>query len=244
MSENGRNKNNMNNNNNNAPKKKNNKFLIIYAVIAFLFLYSFSTAKDMLTTTQISYNEFIQLVENKEIERVSTEGTALVIVPKDTSEYKGKVLYTGNVDNPELINLLTENGVDFYPEIVKQNSAIMDFIIINVLPFVLMFFIVRFIFNKMGKKMGGGPMGMGKSNAKIYMENDIKITFDDVAGQDEAKESLTEIIDFLNNPKRYTEIGAKLPKGALLVGPPGTGKTLLAKAVAGEAKVPFLTVSG
>ncbi len=244
MSENGPNKNNMNNNNNNAPKKKNNKFLIIYAVIAFLFLYSFSTAKDMLTTTQISYNEFIQLVENKEIERVSTEGTALVIVPKDTSEYKGKVLYTGNVDNPELINLLTENGVDFYPEIVKQNSAIMDFIIINVLPFVLMFFIVRFIFNKMGKKMGGGPMGMGKSNAKIYMENDIKITFDDVAGQDEAKESLTEIIDFLNNPKRYTEIGAKLPKGALLVGPPGTGKTLLAKAVAGEAKVPFLTVSG
>ncbi|MBM6860105.1 ATP-dependent metallopeptidase FtsH/Yme1/Tma family protein [Clostridium saudiense] len=232
------------NNNNNMPKKKNNKFLIIYAVIAFLFLYSFSTAKDMLTTTEISYNEFIQLVENKEIERVSTEGTALVIVPKDTSKYKGKVLYTGNIDNPDLINLLTENGVNFFPEIVKQNSLIMDFIIINVLPFVLMFFAVRFIFNKMGQKMGGGPMGMGKSNAKIYMENDIKITFDNVAGQDEAKESLTEIIDFLNNPKRYTQIGAKLPKGALLVGPPGTGKTLLAKAVAGEAKVPFLTVSG
>ena len=247
MSEKRPNKNNMNNNmnnNNNMPKKKNNKFLIIYAVIAFLFLYSFSTAKDMLTTTEISYNEFIQLVENKEIERVSTEGTALVIVPKDTSKYKGKVLYTGNIDNPDLINLLTENGVNFFPEIVKQNSLIMDFIIINVLPFVLMFFAVRFIFNKMGQKMGGGPMGMGKSNAKIYMENDIKITFDNVAGQDEAKESLTEIIDFLNNPKRYTQIGAKLPKGALLVGPPGTGKTLLAKAVAGEAKVPFLTVSG
>ena len=247
MSEKRPNKNNMNNNmnnNNNVPKKKNNKFLIIYAVIAFLFLYSFSTAKDMLTTTEISYNEFIQLVENKEIERVSTEGTALVIVPKDTSKYKGKVLYTGNIDNPDLINLLTENGVNFFPEIVKQNSLIMDFIIINVLPFVLMFFAVRFIFNKMGQKMGGGPMGMGKSNAKIYMENDIKITFDNVAGQDEAKESLTEIIDFLNNPKRYTQIGAKLPKGALLVGPPGTGKTLLAKAVAGEAKVPFLTVSG
>ncbi len=244
MSENGRNKNNMNNNNNNAPKKKNNKFLIIYAVIAFLFLYSFSTAKDMLTTTEISYNEFIQLVENRQIEKVSTEGNALVIVPKDTSDYKGKVLYTGNVENPDLITLLTENNVDYFPEIVKQNSVIMDFIIINVLPFVLMFFVVRFIFNKMGQKMGGGPMGMGKSNAKIYMENDIKITFDNVAGQDEAKESLTEIIDFLNNPQRYTEIGAKLPKGALLVGPPGTGKTLLAKAVAGEAKVPFLTVSG
>ncbi|WP_302671394.1 ATP-dependent zinc metalloprotease FtsH [uncultured Clostridium sp.] len=233
-----------NNNNNNAPKKKNNKFLIIYAVIAFLFLYSFSTAKDMLTTTEISYNEFIQLVESKQVEKVSTEGSALVITPKDTSEYKGKVLYTGNVDNPDLIPLLTENNVDYFPEIVKQNSVIMDFIIINVLPFVLMFFAVRFIFNKMGQKMGGGPMGMGKSNAKIYMENDIKITFDNVAGQDEAKESLTEIIDFLNNPKKYTEIGAKLPKGALLVGPPGTGKTLLAKAVAGEAKVPFLTVSG
>ena len=194
----------------------------------------------MLTTTEISYNEFIQLVENKQVEKVSTEGNALVIVPKDTSNYKGKVLYTGNVENPDLITLLTENNVDYFPEIVKQNSVIMDFIIINVLPFVLMFFAVKFIFNKMGQKMGGNPMGMGKSNAKIYMENDIKITFDNV----EAKESLTEIIDFLNNPKRYTEIGAKLPKGALLVGPPGTGKTLLAKAVAGEAKVPFLTVSG
>ena len=244
MIENGPN-NNMNNNNN-APKKNNRKFMIIYAVIAFLFLYSFTTAKDMLTTTEISYNKFIELVEDKQIEKVSTEGTALVITPKDTSEYKGKVLYTGNVENPDLINLLTENGVEYFPEIVKQNSVIMDFIIINVLPLVLMFFLVRFLFNKMGKKMGGGPMGMGmgKSNAKIYMENDIKITFNDVAGQDEAKESLTEIIDFLNNPKRYTEIGAKLPKGALLVGPPGTGKTLLAKAVAGEAKVPFLTVSG
>ena len=240
MSENKQNK----NNNLNGPRKKNNKLLIIYAVIAFLFLYSFSTAKDMLTTTEISYNEFIQLVENKEIEKVSTEGTALVITPKDNSNYKGKVLYTGNVENPDLINLLTENGVNFYPEIIKQNSVLMDFIILNILPFVIMFFVVRFIFGKMGKKMGGGPMGMGKSNAKIYMENDIKITFDDVAGQDEAKESLTEIIDFLNNPKKYTEIGAKLPKGALLVGPPGTGKTLLAKAVAGEAKVPFLTVSG
>ena len=248
MSENGPNKKNINNNNNNnnAPKKKNNKFLIIYAVIAFLFLYSFSTAKDILTTTEISYNEFIQLVENKEVEKVSTEGTALVIVPKENSEYTGKVLYTGNVQNPDLIKLLTENDVPYFPEIIKQQSVIMDFIIINVLPFVLMFFAVKFIFNKMGKKMGGGPMGMGmgKSNAKIYMENDIKITFNDVAGQDEAKESLTEIIDFLNNPQRYTEIGAKLPKGALLVGPPGTGKTLLAKAVAGEAKVPFLTVSG
>ena len=154
--------------------------------------------------------------------------------------------YTGNADNPDLIKLLLDNDVKYYPQITKQQSVFMDFIILNILPLVLMFFLVRFLFGKMAKKMGGGPMGMGmgKSNAKVYVEKDIKVSFEDVAGQDEAKESLTEIIDFLHNPKRYTEIGAKLPKGALLVGPPGTGKTLIAKAVAGEAKVPFLSVSG
>ena len=240
----------MNNNVNNrkdGDKKKNGKFLLIYVVVAFLFLYSFSTAKEMLTTKEISYNEFVKMVENKEVKKVTVDGTALVITPQDSSEMKGKVLYTGNADNPNLIKLLIDNNVEYYPEITKQQSVFMDFIIINVLPLVIMFFIVRFVFNKMSKKMGGGPMGMGglgKSNAKVYVEKDIKVSFEDVAGQDEAKESLTEITDFLHNPKRYTEIGAKLPKGALLVGPPGTGKTLIAKAVAGEAKVPFLSVSG
>ena len=240
----------MNNNVNNrkdGDKKKNGKFLLIYVVVAFLFLYSFSTAKEMLTTKEISYNEFVKMVENKVVKKVTVDGTALVITPQDSSEMKGKVLYTGNADNPDLIKLLIDNNVEYYPEITKQQSVFMDFIIINVLPLVIMFFIVRFVFNKMSKKMGGGPMGMGglgKSNAKVYVEKDIKVSFEDVAGQDEAKESLTEIIDFLHNPKRYTEIGAKLPKGALLVGPPGTGKTLIAKAVAGEAKVPFLSVSG
>ena len=240
----------MNNNVNNrkdGDKKKNGKFLLIYVVVAFLFLYSFSTAKEMLTTKEISYNEFVKMVENKEVKKVTVDGTALVITPQDSSEMKGKVLYTGNADSPNLIKLLIDNNVEYYPEITKQQSVFMDFIIINVLPLVIMFFIVRFVFNKMSKKMGGGPMGMGglgKSNAKVYVEKDIKVSFEDVAGQDEAKESLTEIIDFLHNPKRYTEIGAKLPKGALLVGPPGTGKTLIAKAVAGEAKVPFLSVSG
>ena len=240
----------MNNNVNNrkdGDTKKNGKFLLIYVVVAFLFLYSFSTAKEMLNTKEISYNEFVKMVENKEVKKVTVDGTALVITPQDSSEMKGKVLYTGNADNPDLIKLLIDNNVEYYPEITKQQSVFMDFIIINVLPLVIMFFIVRFVFNKMSKKMGGGPMGMGglgKSNAKVYVEKDIKVSFEDVAGQDEAKESLTEIIDFLHNPKRYTEIGAKLPKGALLVGPPGTGKTLIAKAVAGEAKVPFLSVSG
>lgn len=241
----------MNNNVNDRknPEKKNNnnkKFLIIYAVIACLFLYSFSTAKEMLTTKEISYNEFVEMVKNKEVKEVSVDGTALVIKPQDTSDMKGKVLYTGNANNPDLINLLIENNVKYYPQITKQQSVFMDFIILNILPLVLMFFFIKFIFGKMAKKMGGGPMGMGmgKSNAKVYVEKDIKVSFENVAGQDEAKESLTEIIDFLHNPKRYTEIGAKLPKGALLVGPPGTGKTLIAKAVAGEAKVPFLSVSG
>ena len=242
----------MNNNVNNrkgGEKKKNNnnKFLLIYVVVAFLFLYSFSTAKEMLTTKEISYNEFVQMVKDKEVKEVTVDGTALVITPQDSSDMKGKVLYTGNADNPDLIQLLIDNDVQYYPQITKQQSVWMDFIILNVLPLVIMFFVVRFIFNKMSKKMGGGPMGMGgmgKSNAKVYVEKDIKVSFEDVAGQDEAKESLTEIIDFLHNPKRYTEIGAKLPKGALLVGPPGTGKTLIAKAVAGEAKVPFLSVSG
>ena len=242
----------MNNNVNNrkgGEKKKNNnnKFLLIYVVVAFLFLYSFSTAKEMLTTKEISYNEFVQMVKDKEVKEVTVDGTALVITPQDSSDMKGKVLYTGNADNPDLIQLLIDNDVQYYPQITKQQSVWMDFIILNVLPLVIMFFVVRFIFNKMSKKMGGGPMGMGgmgKSNVKVYVEKDIKVSFEDVAGQDEAKESLTEIIDFLHNPKRYTEIGAKLPKGALLVGPPGTGKTLIAKAVAGEAKVPFLSVSG
>ena len=239
--------NNVNNRKDGAKKNSNNKkFLIIYAVIAFLFLYSFSTAKEMLTTKEISYNEFVEMVENNEVKKVTVDGTALVITPQDTSDMKGKVLYTGNANNPDLIKLLLENNVKYYPQITKQQSVFMDFIILNILPLVLMFFIIKFVFGKMAKKMGGGPMGMGmgKSNAKVYVEKDIKVSFEDVAGQDEAKESLTEIIDFLHNPKRYTEIGAKLPKGALLVGPPGTGKTLIAKAVAGEAKVPFLSVSG
>ena len=230
--------------NKNGSKKNNTKSIIIYAVIAFLFLYALTTAKDMLMNEEISYNEFIQMVENKQVEKVTVEGTALVITPTNNSNKKGKILYTGNADNPDLIKLLYDNNVEFYPQITKQQSLFMDFILVNILPFVIMFFLIRFLFGKMSKKMGPGPMGIGKSNAKIYVETDTKVSFNDVAGQDEAKESLTEIIDFLHNPKRYTEIGAKLPKGALLVGPPGTGKTLIAKAVAGEAKVPFFSVSG
>ena len=239
------NNNNQKNKNNSKKNNNNNKVFIIYAVVAFLFLYAITSAKDMLMNEEISYNEFIQMVENHQVEKVTVEGTALVIKPTADSERRGKILYTGNANNPDLIKLLYDNNVKFYPEITKQQSVFMDFILINVLPLVFMFFVVSFLFKKMGKRLGsGGPMGLGKSNAKIYVETDTKISFNDVAGQDEAKESLVEIIDFLHNSKKYTEIGAKLPKGALLVGPPGTGKTLIAKAVAGEAKVPFFSVSG
>lgn len=235
------NKNTEENNNNN--KKQHT---IFYAVMAFLFLYAFTSTKNFMTTQEISYNEFLNMVENKQVERVVISSTEIKILPKvdENSKGTGKVLYTGNVDDPNLISILNESGVEFKGESV-QNDFIADFVLNWIIMPIILFFIFRFIAGRIGKRMGASPMmGMGKSNAKIYKENDIKITFDDVAGQDEAKESLKEIIDYLNNASKYTEIGAKLPKGALLVGPPGTGKTLLAKAVAGEANVPFLSISG
>ena len=236
-----------NKNNLNGPQKKNNnnkKYLIIYVIVAFMFIYSFNYAKNMLTTQEISYNKFMQLVENGEISEVRTEGDSLVITPKEGSSESGKMLYTGEVNDPSLVETLKNNNVQYYGRITQQQSMIMELLVYYIVPILLMFFLFKFLFRKMGGKFGAGPMNMGKSNAKMYVETDVKVTFDDVAGQDEAKESLTEIIDFLNNPAKYASIGAKLPKGALLVGPPGTGKTLIAKAVAGEAKVPFFSMSG
>ena len=237
-----------NKNNLNGPQKKNNnnnkKYLIIYVIVAFMFIYSFNYAKNMLTTQEISYNKFMQLVKNGEISEVRTEGDSLVITPKEGSSESGKMLYTGEVLDPNLVETLQNNGVEYYGNITEQQSMIMELLVYYIVPILLMFFLFKFLFRKMGGKFGAGPMNMGKSNAKMYVETDVKVTFDDVAGQDEAKESLTEIIDFLNNPAKYASIGAKLPKGALVVGPPGTGKTLIAKAVAGEAKVPFFSMSG
>ncbi|WP_291649358.1 ATP-dependent zinc metalloprotease FtsH [Clostridium sp.] len=236
--------------NKNTEENNNNRkqHTLFYAVMAFLFLYAFTSTKNFMTTQEISYNEFLNMVENKQVESVIISSTEIKILPKSDEDSKetGKILYTGNVDDPNLINILNESGVEFKGAPV-QNNFIAEFIFSWIIMPLILFSIFRFIAGRIGKKMGSSPMmgmGMGKSNAKIYKENDIKITFDDVAGQDEAKESLKEIIDYLNNASKYTEIGAKLPKGALLVGPPGTGKTLLAKAVAGEANVPFLSISG
>lgn len=236
--------------NKNTEENNNNRkqHTLFYAVMAFLFLYAFTSTKNFMTTQEISYNEFLNMVEDKQVESVIISSTEIKILPKidENNKSTGKVLFTGNVDDPNLINILNESGVEFKGEPV-QNNFIAEFIFSWIIMPLILFSIFRFLAGRIGKKMGSSPMmgmGMGKSNAKIYKENDIKITFDDVAGQDEAKESLKEIIDYLNNASKYTEIGAKLPKGALLVGPPGTGKTLLAKAVAGEANVPFLSISG
>ena len=238
-------------NNKNTEENNNNgkkQYSIWYAILAFLVLYAFTSTKNLMTTDEISYNKFLSMIENKQVESVVISSSEIKIYPNENAKgiSNSKVLYTGNVNDPNLINILNESGVEYKAQAIQDNffaDAIFYWIIMPI----ILFMILRFVAGRIGKKMGAGPMmgmGLGKSNAKVYKENDIKITFDDVAGQDEAKESLKEIIDYLNNATKYTEIGAKLPKGALLVGPPGTGKTLLAKAVAGEANVPFLSISG
>lgn len=231
-------------NKNTQENKDKKSYIVIYALLAFLSLYLMSTVREKVTTEEIKYSEFLTMVENKEVESVTLSSNEIIIIPKEKNEQTKKTLFTGNVDDPKLVELLVANDVEFSAKLMK-NNYIMDIIFNWLVMPVIFFFMIRFLFGGLGKRMGGGPlMKMGKSNAKIYKETDNKVTFDDVAGQDEAKESLKEIIDYLNNADKYTSIGAKLPKGALLVGPPGTGKTLLAKAVAGEANVPFLSISG
>lgn len=236
----------MENKNANENKNQKRKYTIIYAIVAFLFIYLGTYTRNLMTTQQISYTEFLTMVEEQKVEKVLISSSEIKVYPKEESENdtKGKILYTGNVYDDNLVEFLKENNVEFSAEQIKD-TFITNLIFTWLVMPVAFFFILKFFFGKLGGKMGGGPMmKLGKSNAKVYKESDIKITFDDVAGQDEAKESLKEIIDYLNNAEKYKSIGAKLPKGALLVGPPGTGKTLLAKAVAGEANVPFLSISG
>ena len=236
------NKGNKNSNPNNMMKGPG-KTIIIYIVIALALVLSAGYIRNTSLNEEITYTKFQQLLNQKQISEVTITQDDLVITPKDTSEYKGKSLYTPNINNPQLIQELKDAGVTF----VGKNptySPFINTIVMYGLMFLFLIFMWKFVFSKMSGKMGGGMMPFGKNNAKVYMEDEIGVTFNDVAGQEEAKESLVEVIDYLNDPKKYTEIGAKLPKGALLVGPPGTGKTLLAKAVAGEAKVPFFSISG
>ncbi|MBO5057763.1 MAG: ATP-dependent zinc metalloprotease FtsH [Lachnospiraceae bacterium] len=206
------------------------------------------------TEKEISYNEFIQMMEAGDVESVEIASDRVIITPKAEEKtqtmgfymYGGMpsiTYYTGKIeDDDTLTQRLLEYNVPVKGQVADRSSVIISFLLTYVVPILLMWVLLSFLFRKMSK--GGGPMGVGKSNAKVYVQKETGITFRDVAGEDEAKESLQEVVDFLHNPGKYAKIGAKLPKGALLVGPPGTGKTLLAKAVAGEAKVPFFSLSG
>ncbi|WP_186428900.1 ATP-dependent zinc metalloprotease FtsH [Clostridium sp. BSD9I1] len=233
-------------------KNKDKKFddnkmkYIIYYVIAAAIVVFFINDYIMNTQTKhIKYTTFLNMIEQKQVKEVEFSKDKVIIYPNEKSGYEEKLLYTGKVENDtELLEKLNKAGISYDTIIPKQDNPVRSFILNWILPFVIFMFIGRYLFGMLDKKMGSGVMSFGKNTAKIYAENETGVTFKDVAGQEEAKESLVEIVDFLHNPKRYTEIGAKLPKGALLVGPPGTGKTLLAKAVAGEAKVPFFSISG
>ncbi|MBL4930202.1 MULTISPECIES: ATP-dependent zinc metalloprotease FtsH [Clostridium] len=219
------------------------KYLLIYGLIAISILVTFNYSKSLFMTKQLKYNEFKTMLKDKQIEEVVIDTNVINIYPiKENKDY-GKSIYTVNLNDPSLVKELDDAGVKYGGK--KPDSfPVMELLLSWILPMVFVIFVGRLMFGKMDKKMGGGVMSFGKNTAKLYAEDQTGITFDNVAGQEEAKESLKEIVDFLHKPERYTEIGAKLPKGALLVGPPGTGKTLLAKAVAGEAKVPFFSLSG
>lgn len=228
--------------------KKMLKYILIYGIIAFGIVLTFNMVKDEMLYEKVDYSTFMQMVDKKEVKSVNFSGNQIEITPSDNSELKGKILYTTNpavvgITQPNLIKDLTAAGVGF--NVTKpENYQFLGFLVSWIFPLLLIFVFGRMMFSKMNNKMGGGVMSFGKNNAKLYAENETGITFKDVAGQEEAKESLVEIVDFLHDTSKYVAIGAKLPKGALLVGPPGTGKTLLAKAVAGEAKVPFFSMSG
>lgn len=240
------------NQNGNNPRKQSLIMLVIAALVTLLIISMFMKMMTGATNQEISYNDFIDMVENQKIESVSVDSDRIVIYPKEDknnnnpftySMMSAVTYYTGKMeDDDTLAQRLLENDVEVRKETSDSSSVIMTVLLYYILPILLMWGLLSVLFRRMGGK--GGPMGVGKSNAKAYVQKETGITFKDVAGEDEAKESLVEVVDFLHNPAKYAKIGARLPKGALLVGPPGTGKTLLAKAVAGEAHVPFFSLSG
>lgn len=244
----------MNNNQDNRNKNKGGRegrdplrtglpLLVLAVVIVLLFNWVYNS----ITSAQLeekSYTDFLTMVQNNQLAEVQFEVDRVLFITKEEADRPGAsqtIYYTGlitNTDNTQLVLQLQSQGVTVFQEPQEDNSII-GFILSNLLILGLTFFLLSLLMRKMSSSMGGGLGGVGQSKAKVYMEKQTGVTFADVAGQDEAKESLQEIIDFLHNPQKYAAIGAKLPKGALLVGSPGTGKTLLAKAVAGEANVPF-----
>ena len=245
---------------NNNRRRQPILIFILFSLIALLITSYIYNSAGSATKQEISYTEFWELVQNDEVKAVVFDGDKIEITLREDSKFVAKGAnpevadtyfqttgqklavnyYAGYISDEDLLPILKKNGVD----IKRGNSDSTAAIIYNILSFVIPLAIVWIVFALVMRHMGGGALGVGRSNAKVYVEKTTGVTFDDVAGQDEAKESLQEVVDFLHNPKKYTKIGAKLPKGALLVGPPGTGKTLLAKAVAGEAGVPFFSLAG
>ena len=244
---NGNGNNNGNKNGGKAPKNTQNMLMFVVFVIAAILVWAlFNNQYTQATSQEITYDKFLDMLEADEVASVEDTGSTWKITPKDGEFKDGVVLtyYTGKMANDtELLPLMREKNVEIQPYI--QNDAMIS-IALNILSIVVPMILLWVLFSGFMRRMGGGGgvMGVGKSKAKVYIEKETGVTFKDVAGEEEAKESLVEVVDFLHNPEKYTEIGAKLPKGALLVGPPGTGKTLLAKAVAGEAHVPFFSLAG
>ncbi len=222
--------------------------LIFYSVIVIIVILLInSLVVPYVVQSQIEevdYSTFLQMIEDEDIGKVDVESNQITFTDKDNET----VYKTGAMNDPDLVNRLKESGAEFSTDIVEETSPLATFLIGYLLPILIFLWLGNRMMKRMTEKSGGGGnsmmFGMGKSNAKVYVKSATGIRFDDVAGEDEAKENLQEIVDFLHNPQKYQEIGASMPKGALLVGPPGTGKTLLAKAVAGEADVPFFSISG
>ena len=233
-----------------TPKKP----LIVYYAIAILVVLLINTLLVPMVSQArvkyVDYGTFIQMTEEDKISEVQVQDNQIIFVTKEDEANKNAVYYrTGNMDDPELTSRLSEHGVRFDKEIVEETSPLLSFLLSFVFPIVLFIALGQLLTRQMMKRMGGGKdamsFGMGNSNAKVYVKDSAgSIKFDDVAGEDEAKENLSEIVNYLHDPSKYRDIGASMPKGILLVGPPGTGKTMLAKAVAGEANVPFFSISG
>lgn len=231
------------NNKNNKNNKQGISFILLVTVITSILVVALFQFQGMTSAKEITYNKFLKMVDDGKVKKVEIQSDKIMIVTKkDKDSGISQEYYTGVVNDDELTKRLEKAGVEFNQEIPDTTSAVAMNVILTFLP--IAFFVGMIVWMTKRMSKGGGMMGIGKSNAKMYVEKQTGVTFKDVAGQDEAKESLQEVVDFLHNPGKYTSVGAKLPKGALLVGPPGTGKTLLAKAVAGEAKVPFFSLSG
>ncbi|MCR5160609.1 MAG: ATP-dependent zinc metalloprotease FtsH [Lachnospiraceae bacterium] len=230
------------------PGNKNHSTIVIFLIVTLITLLIMSFVNNMMkdnTSQEITYDQFLTMLSKGQVGSVRIGGSKLTIIPK-TQPFSAQGVefsfYTGRTDDPELVSRLEKAGVEFSEEIPDTTTNLILNVVLSFAPLILIWILLGVVMRRMSG--GGGMMGVGKSRAKVYVQKETGVTFADVAGQDEAKESLQEVVDFLEHPGRYTGIGAKLPKGALLVGPPGTGKTLLARAVAGEAHCPFFSLSG